>query len=165
MVLVAVVWEDEAGEDHGKGEGKDIRHGPQRQGSLGSRHALFRLPAAGKEVVSVLARTVEEVVLDVASDRVDAVLDGTLGGALARSGEVGLEGACTRVGSRHSIGVVSPDCEWQKRGREVSTGRTFAAVVLSEAASLTISEQIHELLALLDPLVRAQNTRLPQLIG
>ena len=31
-------------------------------------------PAPGHEIVSILSRTVEEVVLDVANDRVDAVL-------------------------------------------------------------------------------------------
>lgn len=45
--------------------------------------SLTRHPSAGDEIVRILPRPVEVVVLDVANDRVDSILQGSLLGALA----------------------------------------------------------------------------------
>jgi hypothetical protein len=63
-----------------------------------------------QEIESVLSRAIKVVVLEVPHDGVVPILEGSELGSLARSGEVGLEGAGAGVGGRDDVGVVGPDC-------------------------------------------------------
>ncbi|KAI3479479.1 hypothetical protein L1887_58497 [Cichorium endivia] len=99
----------EAGEKHGEREEEDPRHGAHEQRTLvGMRQTLGRLPCAREEVVGILTCAVKVVVLDVARDRVDAVLQCPLLGPLTRARKVGLERARARIGLADHIRMVRP---------------------------------------------------------
>jgi hypothetical protein len=80
--------EHEQGKDH---DGNDSTHelGQRITAVLtpGELLALARSPGSRDEVVGVLTRSVEEVVLDVSHHRVDSVLEGTLLGSLSSTAD------------------------------------------------------------------------------
>lgn len=133
-----------------------------------------RDPASRHEIVCVLPRTIKKIVLDVANDRVDAVLESTFLRALAGAEEqkegmswlacpsqsrkrlprvVRLERAGTRVRSTDDVGVVGPN--WS---HEVSN------VPSTSREKLTVAEEMKESRVIVDRLLDAENTNLAQLV-